>query len=97
MNDDRYTLAIAREVGRPLITGTTNSLRLLGWLSLLSSLFWCYGLGSLIGFCVGLIGVLERNRVTTYPVRGLRLCVVGMALGLFGLVYAVVVYNMQSA
>jgi hypothetical protein len=89
---DEHTLVTAREVGAPLVTGTTKSLRLLGWLSFVSSLLWLGGIGSMLGVAWGLIGVFARGRVTEWPVRGLRLCIAGVVLGCLGLIAAIALY-----
>jgi hypothetical protein len=91
-DNDRYVLATSREVGGPLIQGTTKSLRRIGWISAICSLSWLWGLGSLIGIAVAIIGISERNRVTEVPVRGLYLCWAGLALGVIGFVAALVLY-----
>jgi hypothetical protein len=89
---DEHLLSTTEDLAAPLITGTTDSLRFLGWASLVLSLLWVWGFGALLGFGVGLIGVLARNRVTVSPPPGLRLCYAGMVLGLVGIGVAVALY-----
>ena len=89
---DEYALVTAKEVGAPLVTGTTTSLRLLGWVSLILSLLWIYGLGSILGAVFGLTGVLSRGRVVVWPAPGLRLCIAGLTLGLIGCLLTLVLY-----
>jgi hypothetical protein len=87
---DQQYLVTAKEVGGPMVTGSTDSLRLLGWCSVVLSVLWIWGLGSFVGATLGLIGVLARGRVTVDPPPGLRLCVAGLVLGLIGLAAAII-------
>jgi hypothetical protein len=61
---NEYLLGTTDEVAQGLIQGTTTTLRSFGWSSIVLSLVWGWGFASLFGFGLGLIGVLERNRVT---------------------------------
>ena len=89
---NEYSLVTAKEVGGPMVTGTTTSLRHLGWASIVFSVLWIGGAGSFVGATFGLVGILSRGRVTTWPIPGLRLCVAGLVLGVLGIVAAAALY-----
>lgn len=91
---DEYTLVTSKEVGGPMVTGAIDSLRFIGWTSLILSILWLGGIGSAAGAVFGLIGVLVRGRVTVWPVPGLRLCVAGLVIGVAGFVATAFVYLM---
>jgi hypothetical protein len=59
----------------------------LGWASVLCGLVWLGGFGSFFAVGLGLIGILGRDNVRTdrSPPPGLRLCQLGLALGVLGL------------
>ena len=84
---DENLLVSQRESGRDL-SGPWRSLRPLGWGSLVFALLWVYGLGSLFAIGFALMGIVGRYNVASadYPPPGLRMCQVGLALGILGLV-----------
>ncbi len=85
---DEYLQSTNREVGAPYVEGQWQSIRPLGWASLVCALLWVGGFGSFFAIGFGLIGIVGRYNVpdADYPPPGLRMCQVGVALGIIGLI-----------
>jgi hypothetical protein len=84
---EQHPLPTSGEFDGPLVEDQWTSIRPLGWASVICAVLWLGGFGSFFAVGFGLIGIIGRDNVVTdqQPPPGLRMCQVGVALGLIGL------------
>ncbi len=89
---DEYLLGTSHEVAEAMSSSGIDSVRSLGIGSIVLALLWGWGIGSVLAIGAGVLAFSLRGRATVERLPGLRLAAVGIALGVAGVVCAIVLF-----